>query len=254
MFLSEIFLGKLVFLKSSPTTGDGDSALGWFVGPPYYSGGAGHDGSETGVSAGSLIVYNLLNLLIILLIRFFIPTSLYLGFHSCLRLDFLIHLSNNIAIGYWANGELTDAQYKSMYDRLLKSATAIGSIDMTYNANISKLCTTTFSTGPPTTSATLQITVKTDQHGSKDNSWKLFKRNNLGKFVVVRKRNSFKNSQLHTNKYNFPNSSCFIFRMYDSFGDGLLGNAYFTVKWKGTNYAWICCLLEYFTVPCLFHF
>jgi len=44
--------GDLVFKKISPNTGDGDSALGWFVGPPYYKGGAGHDGGETGVSAG----------------------------------------------------------------------------------------------------------------------------------------------------------------------------------------------------------
>eukprot|EP00559_Dactyliosolen_fragilissimus_P007972 CAMPEP_0184869580 /NCGR_PEP_ID=MMETSP0580-20130426/34607_1 /TAXON_ID=1118495 /ORGANISM="Dactyliosolen fragilissimus" /LENGTH=221 /DNA_ID=CAMNT_0027371155 /DNA_START=62 /DNA_END=724 /DNA_ORIENTATION=+ len=97
--------GALVFQKSSPSTGDGDSALGWFVGKPYYTGGAGHDGSETGISS-----------------------------------DIFIDLNSNVAIGYWANGELSDSQYMLLYNKFLKSAKKIGSINNEYLPNKPKDC------------------------------------------------------------------------------------------------------------------
>ena len=61
--------GNLVFEKSSPLTGDGDSGLGWFVGKPYYEDGAGHDGGEWGVTT-----------------------------------DFYVNFEENVAIVWFANG------------------------------------------------------------------------------------------------------------------------------------------------------
>jgi hypothetical protein len=108
--------GDLVFEKSSPSTGDGDSALGWFVGRPYYDGGAGHNGGETGVSS-----------------------------------DFFVNLEKNVAFGYWANGELTINQSDQIFEKLLETAIAIGAIDNEYSSNNPKECSTTFSTdGSPT--------------------------------------------------------------------------------------------------------
>jgi len=110
-------IGDLVFQKSSPSTGDGDSGLGWFVGPPYYDGGAGHDGSEEGVST-----------------------------------DLFVNLQGNNAVGFWANGELTNSQYASVLNRLLQTANAIGPMNNDYNASNPRSCTPTFSTaGSPTT-------------------------------------------------------------------------------------------------------
>lgn len=77
--------------------------------------------------------------------------------------DLFVNLEKNVAIGYWANGELTDNQYVQIYNRLLQTAKAIGAIDNDYDPNNPKECTTTFSTGgsptPPTpTSPTPTLT------------------------------------------------------------------------------------------------
>jgi len=84
---------KVLEEKISPTTGDGDSGYGWFIGDPYYSGGAGHDGSETGVSS-----------------------ELYL------------HLTSGVAIGWLGNGELKDNEFKILTQKLLSEAISMGSI------------------------------------------------------------------------------------------------------------------------------
>jgi len=83
--------GKLAFTPASPKTGDGDSALGWFVGKPYYIGGAGHDGSEEGVAA-----------------------------------DLYIKLTAGVAVGWLANGELSNKEYETLTGRLMQAAEAIG--------------------------------------------------------------------------------------------------------------------------------
>lgn len=83
--------GKLAFSRTSPNTGDGDSALGWFVGKPYYAGGAGHDGSEEGVSA-----------------------------------DLFIKTSSGVAVGWMANGELSTREYKTLLAKLVTAAETIG--------------------------------------------------------------------------------------------------------------------------------
>ena len=84
---------KVLTEKISPTTGDGDSGYGWFIGKPAYTDGAGHDGSETGVSS-----------------------ELYL------------HLSSGVAIGWLANGELKYNEYKLLTQKLLTEAKSLGGI------------------------------------------------------------------------------------------------------------------------------
>uniref|UniRef100_A0A7S1FY57 Beta-lactamase-related domain-containing protein n=2 Tax=Corethron hystrix TaxID=216773 RepID=A0A7S1FY57_9STRA len=85
--------GTQVFKKTAPGKGDGDSAMGWFVGKPYYPGGAGHDGSEGGVT-----------------------TELFL------HLD-----SPRIAIGWLANGELSYKEGKQMTQKMMAVAKSMGS-------------------------------------------------------------------------------------------------------------------------------
>ena len=81
--------------RISPNTGDGDSGYGWFIGKPAYTDGAGHDGSETGVSS-----------------------ELYL------------HLSSGVAIGWLANGELNGSGYKLLTQKLLTEAKSMGGITL----------------------------------------------------------------------------------------------------------------------------
>jgi len=111
--------GAMVFERISPSIGDGDSALGWFAGDPYYAGGAGHDGSETGISA-----------------------------------EFYVHLQNNVAVGYWANGELSNSQSTSILNQLMQTANSIGPIENDYDSNNPQQCTVVLSVSespsPPT--------------------------------------------------------------------------------------------------------
>jgi CubicO group peptidase (beta-lactamase class C family) len=79
------------FKPQSPQTGDGDSALGWFVGKPYYPGGAGHDGSEFGVSS-----------------------------------DLYIMTDSGVAIGWMANGALSDKEFETITAKFVSAAQAIG--------------------------------------------------------------------------------------------------------------------------------
>jgi len=82
--------GRLAFEVASPSTGDGDSALGWFSGD-YYAGGVGHDGSEEGVSA-----------------------------------DLFVKTKSIVAVGWMANSELSNAEYQQLNAKLIEVAEAIG--------------------------------------------------------------------------------------------------------------------------------
>lgn len=102
--------GEKVYQKISKDTGDGDSAYGWFVGSPLYKDGAGHDGSETGVST-----------------------------------EFYINLKNNVGVAYLANGELSYKEHESIKDELMSTAKKIGPIDNDFDSSNPKPCTTTLS-------------------------------------------------------------------------------------------------------------
>merc|ERR1712066_770148 len=102
-------MGDLVYKKTSEGTGDGDSAYGWFVGAPYYKNGAGHDGSEQGVSA-----------------------------------DFYIHFQSNVGVGFLANGELNNGEYRNIQKKLMETAKTIGPIDNDFDPDDPKDCSTTW--------------------------------------------------------------------------------------------------------------
>jgi len=106
--------GDLVYQQISPSTGNGDSAYGWFVGTPGYEDGAGHDGGEFGASA-----------------------------------DFYIHLKENVGAGFLANGSFSYDEYVSTIEELMDKAKSIGSITDTYDPSNPKACTTTYSVDPP---------------------------------------------------------------------------------------------------------
>jgi len=125
--------GDLVYQQTSPSTGDGDSAYGWFVGSPYYTDGAGHDGSETGASA-----------------------------------DFYIHLKENVGAGFLANGSLSYGEYSSIIEELMISAKSIGSISYNYDPSNPKDCTTTYSVDPPPTNQDCMDSSRTFKYGGKD--------------------------------------------------------------------------------------
>ena len=81
--------------------------------------------------------------------------------------DFFIHLEKNVAIGYWANGELTPNQSEQIFQKLLETAITIGAIDNEYSpSNNPKECSTTVTADdlpsqsddlPPQSDASLQF-------------------------------------------------------------------------------------------------
>ena len=83
--------GRLAFKLAAPKIGEGDSALGWFSGAPYYTGGSGHDGSEEGVSA-----------------------------------DLFVKTQSTVAVGWVTNSELSEGEYRQLTAKLVAVAEAIG--------------------------------------------------------------------------------------------------------------------------------
>lgn len=127
--------GELAYKKISPGTGDGDSALGWFVGEPYYKDGAGHDGGESGVSA-----------------------------------DFYVHLKSGVAVGYLANGEIGNLG-GNLIKKLLESANALGSIENDFDPDKPKDCSPTWAaddtpTASPNTNPGSETPTSSPDNGS----------------------------------------------------------------------------------------
>lgn len=100
---SEAF-GRLAF-EPAASTGDGDSALGWFAGGSGYPGGVGHDGAESGVAA-----------------------------------DIFIKTKSGVAVGWAANGELSDSEYTELTAGLIARAEQIGSRPAATNAAGGESC------------------------------------------------------------------------------------------------------------------
>lgn len=125
--------GRKAFERQSNCKQEGcDAALGWFAGDPYYKGGVGHDGSESGTSA-----------------------------------DFYINLDSGVAVGWLANGELSDAEYVSISKKLNQVAESIGTVPAAAAAAIAtRSCRTVLSaagaapTPPPPATTTPQPTTK----------------------------------------------------------------------------------------------
>lgn len=88
--------GKKVFEKTS-----GESGMGWFL----YSGGAGHDGGETGVSS-----------------------------------DLFLQLQDpRVAVGWVANGELTDNEFNVLTKGLLDAAKKMGTVPFPPTENCTRM-------------------------------------------------------------------------------------------------------------------
>ena len=87
--------------------------------------------------------------------------------------------------------------------------------------------------GTGDTNSDLTIQVKTDKYGSQDNKWILKKKNRSGRFVVVKCRTWFENFRTKTDQLSYPSNSCFLFTMFDEYGDGLCcqqGSGYCSVN------------------------
>jgi len=82
--------GELAFEPQSGVRSSG-ALLGWFEDNKVYKGGVGHDGAEEGVAA-----------------------------------DLYIHLDQNVAVGWMANGELKDKEYAALTKKLDETAMRIG--------------------------------------------------------------------------------------------------------------------------------